>query len=277
MIDIKRIEERKALIGTITFVALLLMMLIVMGLMNGCSEVKAEDKLAGSVSISLGKPNDGGSDNSSAQESEQEETPLEEEEYTPQHQETSDVSEAPPVVKTKPETKPTKPTTESTKPVTKPVEPKKPDPRAQFPSSGKSGSDNKGSGKGDPDRDGGFKGGPEGTTEGDPEGNGKIGDGPVGSGTGIGREGLGGFKIAKIKQPKGGVQESGVVRLRICVNANGSVDQSSIKFSPSRDPNTTTNLTLRRNAIAALKQFKFSRVSGKGRECGYISFTFKLH
>ena len=47
MVDISREEDRKALFGTVTFVTLLLMILILMGLMNGCSEVQAEEQDGG--------------------------------------------------------------------------------------------------------------------------------------------------------------------------------------------------------------------------------------
>ena len=286
MVDLSRIEERKAIVGTATFIGLLLLILIIMGLMNGCSEANAESDDAGSVAVSIGYPDDGGPDNSSAKEQVEEVVPeVVEEEYIPEHQQTSDVSEAPPVKKTEPTNKKptdTKPKDTPKEPVkdTKPKEPaKKPDPRSQFPGS-KKGDDSKGRGSGDDSKDGGYKGRPDGIPDGDPDGtggDGKIGDGPAGTGTGgIGKEGLGGFKITKIKQPAGARNTYGVVRLKVCVNADGTVDPNSVKYAPGRDPNTTTDLTLRKNAIAALKQFKFTSIKSiKSRECGYISFTFK--
>ena len=88
--------------------------------------------------------------------------------------------------------------------------------------------------------------------------------------------GIGGFKVAKVVQPKGGVQEQGVVRLKVCVDASGRVIPSSIKYAPDRDPLTTTNLALRQRAIDALRQFKFTNTSGSTGGCGFIKFTFKL-
>jgi hypothetical protein len=283
MVDLGRIEERKAIVGTATFIGLLLLILIIMGLMNGCSEAVAEEEISGSVSVSVGYPDDGGADTSSAEEHVEEIAPPVEEEYVPQHQQTSDVTEAPEVKKTEPaDKKPTdtKPKDKPTEPVndTKPVDTKKPDPRSQFPGS-KKGDDKSGTGEGDPSKDGGYKGNPDGIRKGDPDGTGgtgKIGDGPSGTGGSYGKEGLRGFKIKTAKKPAGTRNVYGVVRLKVCVNADGSVDASSVKYAPGRDPNTTTDLTLRKNAIAALKQFKFSSLkSTSTRECGYISFTFK--
>lgn len=122
MVDISREEDRKALFGTVTAVALLLIFLIVLGLMNGCSDIQAEELDAGGVAVSLGNPDDGGPDNSAAQQQEEEYTPPVEEEYIPEHQETSDVSEAPVVKKTEPVKKP--PTKTTPKKTTKPAEKK---------------------------------------------------------------------------------------------------------------------------------------------------------
>lgn len=279
MIDISREEDKKALVGTITFIALLIMLLIVMGLMNGCSEVQAEDLESGGVAVSLGNPDDGGSDNSASRD-EAYTPPVEEEEYVPEHQETSDVSDAPEVKKTEPvDKKPTKtdPKETTKDPVKDPVkEPKKVDKRGLFPGSSKGGNDDSGDGKGG-DGKGGYKGNPDGTPDGNPDGNGgqgTQGDGPS-IGTGI-SGGIGGFKVAKMSQPQGGVQEAGVIRLKVCVDKNGTVIPSSIKYAPNRDPNTSTNLQLRQRAIAALKKFKFTNVSNSTGGCGYINFTFKL-
>lgn len=279
MVDISREEDRKALFGTVTAVALLLIFLIVLGLMNGCSDIQAEELDAGGVAVSLGNPDDGGPDNSAAQQQEEEYTPPLEEEYIPEHQETSDVSEAPVVKKTEPVKKP--PTKTTPKKTTKPAEKKteeptkKVDERSLFPGS-KKGNDNTGKGKGGTGH-GGYKGRPDGTPDGDPNGNGgkgTQGDGPS-LGTGI-SGGIGGFKVSKIAQPQGGVQAAGVIRLKVCVDASGKVIPSSIKWVPDRNPATSTNSQLRQRATAALKKFQFTNVSGSSGGCGYINFTFKL-
>lgn len=88
--------------------------------------------------------------------------------------------------------------------------------------------------------------------------------------------GISGFKVAKVVQPRGGVQETGAVRLKVCVDKLGNVILSSIKYAPDRDPLTTSNIELRNRAIAALKQFKFTNTSGSNGGCGYIKFNFKL-
>ena len=278
MINLDRVEDKQATVGTVTFFALLLLFLIIMGLMHGCTDLMAEEDAGGGVAVSIGNPDDGGPDNSSAEQME-DYTPPVEEEYIPENQVTSDVAEAPPVKKT--ETTPPKPKKPNTKPVEpKKPEPKKPDPRSQFPGSKNRGTDKTGTGTGGDGR-GGYKGNPDGTPDGSPDGNGGTGDrgnGPSdGDGIGSGIKGnISGFKVAKIKQPNGGVQEQGVIRLKVCVDASGNVIPSSIKYSPDRDPNTSTDLRLRQRALDAMKQFKFTNTSGSSGGCGYFSFTFKL-
>lgn len=279
MVDISREEDRKAMVGTVTIIALLLVFLIVLGL-TGCPVQAEEERETGGIAVCIGMPDDGGPDNSAAEQQQEEEyTPPVEEEYVPENQHTSDVAEAPEVKKTEPSKKePTKtPTKETTKKTTK--EPEKPvkkvDQRSLFPGS-KKGSDYAGKGKGG-EGDGGYKGRPDGTPDGDPNGNsgqGTQGDGPS-IGTGI-SGGIGGFKATKTVQPQGGVQEKGVIRLKVCVDARGNVIPSSIKWVPDRNPGTSTNLQLRNRAIAALKKFQFANVSGSPGGCGYINFTFKL-
>lgn len=283
MIDLNREEDKQATVGTVTFFALLLLFLIIMGLTR-CTDTLAEESDGGGVAVSIGNPDDGGLDNSSAEQSEEYTAPVEPavEEYVPESQVTSDVAEAPPVKKTEPTPpKPKKPATTSTKPVEeKKPDPKKPDPRSQFPGSKKGGTDASGAGKGG-DGKGGYKGRPDGTPDGSPDGNGGTGDrgnGPSdGDGTGSGIKGsISGFKVAKVKQPASGSQEQGVIRLRVCVDANGNVIPSEIKYAPDRDPNTSTDVGLRQRAIDAMKQFKFTNTSGSSGGCGYYTFTFKL-
>ena len=101
MVNFNRSEDKKALLGTLTVYLLLFLMLILMSMFNACSEVEAEEFNAGGVAISLGNPEDGGPDNTSAEEETVEQT---EDEYTPENQLTSDVIDAPPVIKNEPKT-----------------------------------------------------------------------------------------------------------------------------------------------------------------------------
>ena len=89
--NLSRSEDKKALVGTITVYLLLILLLILMSMFNACSDVAAEEINSGGVAVSIGNPDDGGPDNSSAEE---ETIPQTEEEYTPENQLTSDVAEA---------------------------------------------------------------------------------------------------------------------------------------------------------------------------------------
>ncbi len=281
MVDLHREEDKKALIGTVTFYALLFLLFILLALFS-CGKDEAGLEPSGGVAVSIGNPDNGGPDNSAAEQEEAYTPPLEEE-YTPENQLTSDVDEAPEVKKTEPTVKPkpkintpTEKPTEQQKPTETPKEVQKPNPKDLF------GKDKTGAGKnGTADDRGGYKGRPDGS-DGPASGTGGIGT--AGDGTGDGPAigpgitgGIGGFSIAAVSQPKGGVQEKGVVRLKVCVDAQGNVIPSSIKYAPDRNPETTTNLTLRQNAIDALKKFRFSNNSGSSGGCGYINFTFKLN
>lgn len=274
MINLSRSEDKKALVGTITVYLLLFLLLILMSMFNACSEVDAEEVNSGGVAVSLGNPDDGGPDNSAAEE----ETITEsEEEYTPENQLTSDVAEAPPVVKNEPKTE-TKPK-ETTKPVTeKPKETKATLKPPKINIGKNKGKDTDGSGKGGNNNTGGYKGKPDGTGS-SPDGEGK---GTSGMGTGDGPSlgpgvsgGIGGFS-ANIALPQGGVQENGVVRLRVCVNESGQV--TDIKHAPKRgQAGTTSNRDLISRAIYSVKKSSFKNISGSsGTNCGYITYTFKL-
>jgi len=106
MINLSRSEDKKALAGTITVYLLLFLLLFLMSMFNACSDVEAEEISSGGVAVSMGNPDDGGPDNSSAEE---ETIPESEEEYTPENQLTSDVAEAPPIIKNEPKITPKKP------------------------------------------------------------------------------------------------------------------------------------------------------------------------
>lgn len=274
MINLSRSEDKKALVGTITVYLLLILLLILMSMFNACSDVAAEEINSGGVAVSIGNPDDGGPDNSSAEE---ETIPQTEEEYTPENQLTSDVAEAPPVVKNDPKTK-TNPK-ETTKPVTeKPVD-TKPIVKPPKINIGKNkGKDTDGAGKGGDNNTGGYKGKPDGTgTSPDGEGQGTSGMG-TGDGPSLGpgvSGGIGGFS-AKIALPKGGVQENGVVRLKVCVNELGQVND--VKYAPKRgQAGTTSNKDLISRAIYSVKKSSFTNISGSsGTNCGFITYTFKL-
>lgn len=265
MLNLNNPNERAGLIGTIVFHALLLLMAILLGY---CTDLSADELDAGGVTVALGTPDAGAEDNSTADQQE-EYTPPVEEEYIPENQLTSDVEDAPAVKETnttKPNpTTPKEPTEKTTE---KPKEERKPNTKDLFSKKDKG----EGSGGG---TTGGDRGAEDGKEGGSPDG--------AGSGNGTGMDlgngisgGIGGFKVSKVVPPEGGVQEQGVVRLRVCVDGAGRVIPSSIKYAPDRDPLTTTNLALRQRAEDALKQFKFTNTSGSTGGCGYIKFTFKL-
>jgi hypothetical protein len=272
MINLSRSEDKKALAGTITVYLLLFLLLFLMSMFNACSDVEAEEISSGGVAVSMGNPDDGGPDNSSAEE---ETIPESEEEYTPENQLTSDVAEAPPIIKNEPKITP------KTKETIKPIEDKpketKPTPKPPKINIGKNkGKDTDGSGKGG-NNTGGYKGKPDGTGT-SPDGEGKgtsgmgSGDGPS-LGPGI-SGGIGGFS-AKIALPQGGVQENGKVRLYVCVDSKGNV--KSAKHKPLiGDYSTTSNSDLINRAIYSIKKSTFRNISGSDGGCGYITYTFKL-
>ncbi|MDB4160851.1 hypothetical protein N9772_00605 [Bacteroidia bacterium] len=275
MVDISREEDKKAVIGTVTFFSLLLLLLILLSLFVW-KNADAELEPSGGTVVSLGKPDDGGPDNSAAEQEEY--TPQVEEEYVPDNQLTSDVEEAPAVEETKPTTKPTKPVDkpkEQEKPKeTKPAE-RKPNEKSLF------GKDKSGSGKGGNSDNGGYKGSPDGKPDGSPEGTG--GKGIMGDGTGSGpaigpgiQGGIGGFKVRDFVKPEGGVQKNGIVSLKVCVDANGNVTSVS-KNSKFRDINMTNDPELVARATTALRKFKFTNVTNSKSGCGYVNFTFKVN
>ena len=275
MIDFNRTEDKQAMVGTTVFYILLILLLFMLS--KSCTNAEAKDEEAGGVAISLGQPDQGGPDNSSAQE--ENTPPPSVPEYTPQSQLTSDDAEAPAVQKTKPapKVKPkTTPTEQTTK--TEPTKTAEPAPTKSAPKIN-IGKDKSGKGAGDDSRSGGYKGSPDGTPDGDPNGNG--GRGKQGTGTGSGPTSgpvvglIGGFD-AKINPPSGGVQDNGVVRIYVCVNENGTV--TTVKHDPLRGaPGTTTNSGLINKAITSIKQSSFKNVSGSDGGCGHFTYTFKVN
>jgi hypothetical protein len=274
MIDFNRTEEKQAAIGTTVFYVLLILLLFILS--KSCTTAEAIDVDAGGVAISLGQPDQGGPDNSSAQ---AESTPPPSvPDYTPQSQVTADDEDAPEVQETKPAPKvtPKKTVTEPAKQPeeTKPTEtkPTKPAPKINI------GNKSSGGGSGDASKNGGDKGAPDGT------GNNPNGDGGKGtSGKGLGSGPTSGPVVgsirgfdARITPPSGGVQDNGVVRLYVCVNASGSV--TTVKHDPLRGaPGTTTNSGLINKAISSIQQSSFKNVSGSNGGCGHFTYTFKVN
>ncbi len=258
---LKRDEDRKALGGTIIVAVLLFLLLFLMLVGNS----QTPDEMApGGVTISLGEPDQGGEDNSTAKQEEFVEQV--EEEYTPENQLTSDVEEAPAVQETPPTNNTTKPNTTKPKETTTPKEEQKPNQRDLFGSSKSGGGSNGGT-------TGGDKGDKDGTPDGSPDGQGK---GDSGEGIDLGGGmfgGIGGFKVAHKVTPRSGSQESGVVKLQVCVDASGRVLPHKIKVLRG----TTGGSDLQNRSIEALKKFRFQNTSGSSGGCGYISFTFKLN
>lgn len=281
MIDIHREEDKKAIIGTVTFFSLLLLLLILLSLF-AWKTTQADIEPSGGVTVSLGQPNQGGPDNSAAQQQEEEYTPPVEEEYTPENQLTSDVDEAPEVKQNKPSPKPTK---QPTKPIKKPTEQEKPEdtqPIERKPNERSLfGKDKTGGGSGKDSDKGGYTGTKDGKPNGSPEGTG--GTGTMGDGTGNGPAigpgidgGIGGFQIKNYVKPEGGVQKNGIVSLKVCVDKNGNVT-SVTKNSKFRNINMTNDPELVERATVALRKFKFTNVTNAQSGCGFVNFTFRVN
>lgn len=280
MIDIHREEDKKALIGTVTFFSLLLLLLVLLSIF-AWNTSQADIEPSGGVTVSLGQPDQGGPDNSAAQQQEKYTPPLEEE-YTPENQLTSNIDEAPEVKQNKPSPKPTK---QPTKPIDKPSEQeqpentkpleRKPNDRSLF------GKDKAGGGSGKDSEKVGYTGTKDGKPNGNPEGTG--GSGNMGDGTGSGPAigpgidgGIGGFQIKNYVKPEGGVQKNGIVSLKVCVDNNGNVT-SVTKNAKFRNINMTNDPELVERATAALRKFKFTNVTNAQSGCGYVNFTFKVN
>lgn len=283
MVDLNREEDKQALVGTIMLYAFLFITFIILAMLNACGDAKADFDPGGGVTVSMGEPDNGGPDNSAAEQQEEEYTPPVEEEYVPESQLTSDVDEAPAVQETKPTTKP--PTKAQDKPVTEPQQKETPKettkPVRKLNEKSLFGKDKTGSGKGGTSDKGGYKGSPDGKPDGSPDGTG--GQGNMGDGTGSGPAigpgidgGIGGFKVKNYVKPQGGVQKSGVVSLRVCVDKNGNVKDVS-KNPKFRNINMTNDPELVARAKAALRKFKFTNVTGAQSGCGYVNFTFKVN
>ncbi|MEM1217066.1 MAG: energy transducer TonB [Bacteroidota bacterium] len=109
-----------------------------------------------------------------------------------------------------------------------------------------------------------------GATNGDPSstnlGNKSFGSGTVGGG-------LGSRGVSNSPRLVENSQESGTVVVRLCVNANGSVDASSVQITQSGT--TTTSSQLRNAAIRNAKSWRFTEGSAD-RQCGTITYNFSV-
>lgn len=252
--NLKRTADQAGLIGTIAFHALLIFFILLM--MMQCKSVPPPDPLDGAVSVSLGQPDAGGPDNSTAV-SEQQPTPSE---STTPEQVTSDVQDAPEVQQTETTSTPTQqqnPTTQETTPE------RTVDERGLFkPGSGG------GSGDGETPGD---QGKPDGQDDGKPDGQG-TGSGGTGF-AGDGYEGnINGFRVSAPFKPVNNRQEFGKVTIIVCVDVNGNV----VSARGGGVPTTNTSKHLENLSISAAKKFKFERIgNATSKNCGYITFNYK--
>lgn len=109
-----------------------------------------------------------------------------------------------------------------------------------------------------------------GSPDGDPDAS-AIGAKSFGSGTVGG--GLGNRGVTRSPSLQENSQKSGRVVVELCVNANGTVDASSVRFT--QRGSTTTDSQLVNAAIRNAKQWAFSTGS-VDRQCGTITYNFKV-
>ncbi|MFZ4476873.1 MAG: TonB family protein [Saprospiraceae bacterium] len=104
--------------------------------------------------------------------------------------------------------------------------------------------------------------------------NGTGGGSGGGDGTGTGGSiggGLGGRKVVRRGHVNDNSQKKGTVVVEVCVDNSGNV----ISADYTQRGSTTSDSELRSKAIAAAKQFEFAP-SASGKECGTITFNFRL-
>jgi outer membrane biosynthesis protein TonB len=264
MIDLSRKNDRISLVTTIGIITVVMLIL----LFTKCTSVVAiENPNAGGIPVSLGEPDFGGPDNSAAEQEEYVE-PVEEE-YVPEHQETSDVEEAPEVVETKPTKKPPTETKTPTKPTETKKPPRKPNEKDMFGKKPKGGGSGTGSTAGqEGEKDGDENGRPDGT-------GGNGGGTSTGIGKGIDKIGFGGFRVTSTAQPRAGSQKEGKVVLDACIDASGRV--TSISRSTYIVNGITNDPDLTARAKEALRKFRFQKTGSNSTSCGTVVFTFKVN
>lgn len=92
--------------------------------------------------------------------------------------------------------------------------------------------------------------------------------------SGTGREYLEGRSVQSRAQVDDSSQKSGKIRIKIKVDQNGNVIGADYMAKNS----TTSDVTLRKKAIAAAKKWRFNTDKKKPPvQVGYIDFTFKVN
>ncbi len=93
-----------------------------------------------------------------------------------------------------------------------------------------------------------------------------------GEGTGNGDvEGFGGRGYTPGGPVQGNFQETGKIRLKVCVDSNGKV----ISTKQTQKGSTSFSSKLKKLAIANAKKYRFEK-SDEDSQCGYITYIFKL-
>lgn len=255
--NFNRTEDQAGVFGSILFHALLLFLVAIAMMYDGCSE-ELEDPLDGAVAVSLGEPDFGGPDASTAM---AEPTPTEPQDQVDE-QVTSDIEDAPEVQTTPTPTPTPRPTpTPTPTPQTEPE--RTVDRRGLFSSSG--GGSGDGTQSGDQgQKDGSETGKPDGSGTSGTQGTGFEGDGFSGN--------INGFRVVAGYKPENNQQEFGKVTVIVCVDKNGKV----VEVRPGGTPTTNTSKHLENLSIQAAWKFTFQRIGdATNKNCGYITFNYR--